>query len=75
MPLYALRCAACAHEFETLTRFDETPDCPACGAAGAERQLSRIARPASGGDAPDHACAAMSGGTPCGGCPAFAGEA
>lgn len=71
MPLYAYRCQDCAHEFETLARFEETPDCPACGGARVERQLSLIARPAAGGDAAE-SCAAMSGGAPCPGCPALA---
>lgn len=72
MPLYAFRCQDCAHEFETLARFEETPECPACGAAHVERQLSLIARPAAGGDTGAESCSAMSGGTPCAGCPAFA---
>jgi putative FmdB family regulatory protein len=72
MPLYAFHCQDCAHDFETLARFEETPECPACGGAHVERQLSLIARPAAGGDAGADSCAAMSGGTPCGGCPAFA---
>jgi putative FmdB family regulatory protein len=73
MPLYAFHCADCHGDFETLTRASETPECPHCQSRNLERQLSLIAKPASGGDsdaAP--ACAAMSGGTPCGaGCPAF----
>ena len=72
MPLYAFRCQDCAHDFETLARFEETPECPACGAAHVERQLSLIAKPAAGGDTGAENCAAMSGGTPCAGCPAFA---
>ena len=72
MPLYAFRCQDCAHEFETLARFEETPACPKCGAVHVERQLSLIARPAPGGEAGGDACAAMSGGTPCPSCPAFA---
>lgn len=74
MPLYAFRCQDCDHEFETLARFEETPDCPACGAAHVERQLSLIARPAAGGDTgAGEGCGAMSGGTPCPNCPALAG--
>jgi putative FmdB family regulatory protein len=73
MPLYAFHCQVCAHDFETLARFEETPACPACGGAHVERQLSLIARPAAGGDTGgDDSCAAMSGGTPCPSCPAFA---
>jgi len=76
MPLYAYRCADCAQEFETLARFDEIPACPACDGARTERQLSRIAKPASGGESPAPACAAMGGGAPCGaGCPAFGAQA
>ena len=51
MPLFAYRCNACAHEFEILSRFHETPACPSCGGADVERQLSLIARPAAGGEA------------------------
>jgi len=72
MPLYAYRCEDCRHEFETLSRVDETPACPACGGGRVERQLSLIARPAAGGDATE-ACAAMAGGAACPGCPALAG--
>ena len=50
MPLFAYRCSDCAHQFETLSRFDEIPECPACGGAHVERQLSLIARPAAGGE-------------------------
>ena len=36
MPIYAFRCAACAHDFDRLQRLsDPDPDtCPACGAGG-----------------------------------------
>ena len=36
MPIYAFRCAACAHDFDRLQKLsDPDPDtCPACGAAG-----------------------------------------
>jgi putative FmdB family regulatory protein len=73
MPLYAFHCQDCAHDFETLARFEETPECPACGGAHVERQLSLIARPAAGGDTGGESCAAMAGGTPCPSCPALAG--
>jgi putative FmdB family regulatory protein len=73
MPLYAYACAQCGHEFETLVRSDETPECPKCGGAKLERLLSLIAKPAAGGPSePVSACQAMSGGTPCGACPAMA---
>jgi putative FmdB family regulatory protein len=71
MPIYAYACADCAHEFETLVRSNESPACPECGSERLDRQISLIAKPASGDAAP--ACAAMEGGEPCGGCPAFEG--
>jgi putative FmdB family regulatory protein len=76
MPLYAFRCDDCHKEFETLVRSNEAPECPACGSAELSRQLSLIAKPATGGPggevATSASCAAMSGGAPCGaGCPAF----
>jgi len=73
MPLYSFACQDCGRDFETLARFDETPACPACGSAQTQRLLSLIAKPASGGESEPAGCAAMSGGAPCGGCPAFGG--
>jgi putative FmdB family regulatory protein len=74
MPLYAFRCQNCAQEFETLARFEETPECPSCGGARVERLLSLIAKPAAGGEVGEsHGCGAMSGGAPCPSCPALAG--
>jgi putative FmdB family regulatory protein len=76
MPIYAYACADCAHEFDTLVRSGETPVCPECGGARLDRQLSLIAKPASGGPSGARdaapACAAMDGGQPCGQCPAMA---
>ena len=75
MPIYAYACANCAHEFETLVRSNESPACPKCGSERLDRQLSLIAKPAAGGPSSARdaapACAAMEGGEPCGGCPAF----
>jgi putative FmdB family regulatory protein len=75
MPIYAYACADCAHEFETLVRSNESPACPQCGSARLDRQISLIAKPASGGPSSARdaapACAAMEGGESCGGCPAF----
>ena len=73
MPLYAYRCGERRHEFETLARFDETPDCPACGGAQVERQLSRIAKPAASAESGEASCAALSGGAPCPACPVLTG--
>jgi putative FmdB family regulatory protein len=73
MPLYAFSCPDCGHEFETLVRMDESPECPKCGGAKLERLLSLIAKPASGGPAETApSCQAMNGGAPCGACPAMA---
>lgn len=74
MPLYAYRCADCDKEFETLVRSGETPECPSCHSTHLDRQLSLIAKPASGGDAGQMdmggACDGMGG---CGMCPGMAG--
>ncbi|MBI1869154.1 MAG: lipo-like protein [Methylocystis sp.] len=74
MPLYAYRCNDCDHEFETLVRSHETPECPACGSAELARQLSLIAKPAGGDEASDAPCAGMGGGGACGGCCSGLGE-
>ena len=37
MPIYDFQCRQCGHRFEQLVRPDESPACPACGAAGPER--------------------------------------
>ncbi|MBY6243658.1 zinc ribbon domain-containing protein [Methylosinus sp. Sm6] len=73
MPLYAYNCNSCGHAFETLVRSDDVPQCPSCGGVELTRQLSVIAKPASGGDtAPETACGAMGAAGGCGaGCPAF----
>ncbi len=56
MPLYEYTCRGCGHGFEVLQRMGETGEqlrCPACGAVGAQRQLStfagRTASAAAGG--------------------------
>ncbi|HSV73341.1 MAG TPA: zinc ribbon domain-containing protein [Chthonomonadales bacterium] len=45
MPIFEYRCGQCAAEFEWLhaTASADAPSCPACGAAGAERLISRFA--------------------------------
>ena len=41
MPIFEYSCTACGHQFEKLVRRDITPpQCPACGDARVERQLS-----------------------------------
>ncbi|MEO6079046.1 MAG: zinc ribbon domain-containing protein [Steroidobacteraceae bacterium] len=37
MPIYDYKCRICAHRFEQLVKPDETPNCPACGAASPQR--------------------------------------
>ena len=72
MPLYAYSCNSCDNAFETLVRSDDIPACPACGSVELTRQLSLIAKPASGGEA-EPSCATMGGAGGCGAaCPAFA---
>ncbi len=43
MPLFEYACRACAHQFETLVRGSETPECPACHGTALERKLSVFA--------------------------------
>jgi putative FmdB family regulatory protein len=43
MPIYEYACRACGHEFETLVRASETPDCAACGSAELDKKLSVFA--------------------------------
>ena len=37
MPIYDYQCRKCRHRFEQLVKLNETPDCPACGAAKPQR--------------------------------------
>jgi putative FmdB family regulatory protein len=45
MPLYDFRCPSCDHRFEAQLPYGESPPCPACGHAEAERILSAFAGP------------------------------
>ncbi len=38
MPIYEYVCPGCNHEFETLVRGDESPQCPQCGG----RKLTKL---------------------------------
>ncbi len=40
MPIYEYVCAGCQHEFETLVLKHSVPECPKCGSATLERQIS-----------------------------------
>ena len=64
MPLYEYACRECAHQFETLVRAHETPECPSCHATALERRLSVFAAHTSDGGPPGRA--ATPG--PCGAC-------
>lgn len=45
MPLYDFRCLACDERFESRTRPEELPPCPACRAVTVERTLTGFAGP------------------------------
>lgn len=51
MPIYAYRCADCGHELEALQKVSDAPlsDCPACGAAALEKQITAAAFRLKGG--------------------------
>jgi putative FmdB family regulatory protein len=40
MPIYEYACRACGHEFETLVRTGETPECAECSSADLHKKLS-----------------------------------
>jgi len=42
MPIYAYRCAACGHAKDVLQKLSDAPltECPACGAARFEKQVT-----------------------------------
>jgi putative FmdB family regulatory protein len=71
MPIYSYECRKCSSSFQTLVRSNETPECPSCGSAELEQQLSLIATPAKGGDDMAPACSPGPGGG-CAGCPGAA---
>ena len=48
MPLFEYSCQQCAHQFETLVRGSDTPQCPACHATALTRRSSVFAARASG---------------------------
>lgn len=48
MPLFEYACQECAHEFETLVRSSETPQCPACRGTSLQRRLSVFAAHTNG---------------------------
>ena len=49
MPLYDFHCPHCSAEFEAVAEPGATAECPACGAADAQRLWRPIAPPAKVG--------------------------
>ncbi|NMG73320.1 FmdB family zinc ribbon protein [Aromatoleum diolicum] len=43
MPIFDFHCPACDKTFELLVRGSQTPQCPQCGSASLEKQVSRPA--------------------------------
>ena len=53
MPIYEYICEKCKLEFEALVRGDEQPECPKCGDADLQKQMSvTSAHSASGANPP-----------------------
>ncbi len=48
MPLFEYACKSCDHQFETLVRASETPECPSCHGTELERRLSVFAAHTNG---------------------------
>lgn len=42
MPIYEYACKSCGHQLEALQKLSDAPltDCPECGGAGLEKQIS-----------------------------------
>ena len=62
MPIYEYACHTCGHEFETLVRSGNVPDCPRCQSTDLGKKLSVFATAGSAADA------APVGTGPCGAC-------
>ncbi len=59
MPLYEYRCPECGERFEEIRSFGQAEDgveCVACGAEGAERQISSFATAPGGSGGGRGAC-------------------
>jgi putative FmdB family regulatory protein len=70
MPIYEYVCADCRSKFEKLVRrWGDAVDCPGCGSAAVEKQLSTFAVASSGSAS---ASSAEGCGMPEGGCGAGA---
>ncbi len=66
MPLFEYACKQCSHQFETLVRGTQTPECPACHASELERRQSTFAARSTGGDG--FVSQMPTGGGACGSC-------
>ena len=58
MPIFEYRCRKCGERFEeleTIADRDKPHKCPACGAKGAEREMSVFAARVAGGS-PTRSC-------------------
>jgi putative FmdB family regulatory protein len=55
MPLFEYSCRSCDHQFETLVRASETPECPSCHGTELERRLSVFAAHTAGTSSADAA--------------------
>ncbi|MDD6181019.1 MAG: zinc ribbon domain-containing protein [Desulfovibrionaceae bacterium] len=67
MPIYEYQCEKCQQVFEELVYGDETPACPACGAAETRKLMSCCAHQGAGGHA-ESSCSSSSSGGGCAGC-------
>jgi len=61
MPIYEYACRKCGHEFETLVRSGNVPDCPSCRSTELEKKLLVFATAGSNAEAAPAA-------GPCGAC-------
>ncbi len=69
MPIYEFFCEKCHYEFEELVFGSDTPTCPKCGAANAQKLMSRPClhsgqggEPVVGASTPKSKCSGCSGG-------------
>jgi len=51
MPLFEYACKECEHEFESLVRGGDEPECPSCHGKDLQRRLSVFAAHTGGGSA------------------------
>jgi putative FmdB family regulatory protein len=57
MPMFEYACRACGHQFETLVRSGDTPECASCASTDLQKKLSAFATQTYGpGEAAANAC-------------------